>query len=62
MGHILSVTCCRSLVFSDYFGFLRLHNKTDHHNLAEILLKVEIFCIKKYKILRILIFNDYCND
>jgi hypothetical protein len=38
----ISVTCCRSLVFSGFFGFLRLHNKTDHHNIAEILLKVAL--------------------
>jgi hypothetical protein len=34
----LSVTCDRSVVFSRYSGFL--HDKTDRHDIAEILLKV----------------------
>jgi len=33
-----TVTCGRSVVFSGYSGFL--HNKTDRHNITEILLKV----------------------
>jgi len=33
------VTFDRSVVFSGYYGFLS--NKTDHHDIAKILLKVE---------------------
>jgi len=31
MWHSLSVTCCRSVVFSGYYGFL--HQKTNHHDI-----------------------------
>jgi hypothetical protein len=34
------VTCGRSVVFSGYSGFL--HQKTDRHDIAEILLKVAL--------------------
>jgi hypothetical protein len=34
------VTRDRSVVFSGYFGFL--HQKTDRHDIAEILLKVSL--------------------
>jgi len=39
------VTCDRSVVFSGYFGFLQ--QKTDRHDIAEILLKVALITIKQ---------------
>ena len=37
---VLSVYCDRSVIFSGYSGFL--HQKTYHHDLAEILSKVAL--------------------
>ena len=39
------MTCDRSVVFSGFFGFPT--NKTDCHNITEILLKVELNTIKQ---------------
>ena len=43
MWYSLSVTCGRSMVFSRYSGFF--HQKTDHHKITEILLKVALITI-----------------
>jgi hypothetical protein len=40
-----SVTCDRSVVFSRYFSSST--NKTDHHDITEILLKLALNTIKK---------------
>jgi isocitrate dehydrogenase len=45
----LSVTCDRSVVFSGYSGF----NKTDHHDMTEILLKVALNTINQQAIAHI---------
>jgi hypothetical protein len=39
------MTYGRSVVFSEYSGFL--HNKTDHHDITEILLKVALNTINQ---------------
>jgi len=47
-----SVTCDRSVVISGYYGFL--HQKTDSHNITEILLKLALNSITLNKWLLIL--------
>jgi hypothetical protein len=42
----LSMTCDRSVVFSVSSGLISSTNKTDHHDLIEILLKVTLINIK----------------
>jgi hypothetical protein len=50
----LSVTCNRSVVFSGYFDFLT--NKTDRHNITEILLKVALSTISHIKPIAAIVF------
>jgi hypothetical protein len=54
----LSVTCDRSVVFFRYSGFL--HNKTDRHDITEILLKVALKTINTHIVLNVTACEDMC--